>query len=206
MSILSSNTLDDCLYIPDFIAAGTRMIFENASAPVSWTKDTVPSTTGIALRVVTGTITPRTGTPFSQVLTTRPQSATIPQVIATANTSQNSANLTITANQIRGPFATSSVVDAIHAHGHGGYQHNALVVNRSSPGPQSVSSSIANTPNTDARGGSAQHAHTVSVSPHQHATNTTHGHTIGGVQHSHNVSSSENFSVFYRDMIICVKD
>lgn len=205
MAVLSSNTLDDCLYIPDFISSGTRMIFENASAPVSWTKDTTPSTTGIALRVVTGTVTPRTATPFSQVLTQRPQSVTITPSTVTVNTSINGAGVGIVAVQARTAFNTDLRVNGLHAHSHGAYQCNAVGTARNSPGPAAVRQDVANI-GSNSTGGSSQHSHTVNVNTHQHAINTQHSHSIGGVAHGHVGSSSENFSVFYRDMIICVKD
>jgi hypothetical protein len=207
MAVLSSNTLDDCLYIPDFISAGTRMIFENASAPVSWTKDTVPSTTGIALRVVTGTVTPRTATPYAQVLTAKQQVATVTPATITVNTSINTAGSGINPQQVRGAFNTSANLNSIHAHSHGLYQCNAITACRNSPGPQAVNQDVANIL-SNASGGSAQHSHTVNVTAHGHAINSQHSHTVGGVAHGHSQSPvpSENFSVFYRDMIICVKD
>ncbi len=39
MATLQGTSLIDCLYIPDFIASATKTVFENATAPTSWTKD-----------------------------------------------------------------------------------------------------------------------------------------------------------------------
>lgn len=207
MAVLSSNTLDDCFYIPDFIPSGTRMIFENASSPVSWTKDTVPSTTGIALRVVTGTVSPRIATPFSQVLTQREQVASILPATVTVNTSVNSAGSGINPQQVTAAFNTTSQINSIHAHSHGLYTANGIVACRASAGQDAVTNTTANI-NSNATGGSAQHSHTVNVSAHSHPVNSDHSHSIGGVAHVHTQSPipSENFSVLYNDMIICVKD
>jgi hypothetical protein len=70
MAVLGSTSLTGCNSIPDFIAAGSRMLFEQSTAPTSWTKDTT-SHNNKALRVVTGTATPGGSTAFTTVFTSR---------------------------------------------------------------------------------------------------------------------------------------
>jgi hypothetical protein len=69
MAILQGSTLVGCNSIPAFIAAGSRMIFEQSTAPTSWTK--LDTHDNKALRVVTGSAAPGGTTAFTTVFTTR---------------------------------------------------------------------------------------------------------------------------------------
>jgi hypothetical protein len=70
MAILGATSLTGCNSIPDFIAAGSRMLFEQSTAPTSWTKDAT-SHNNKALRVVTGTAAPGGSTAFTTVFASR---------------------------------------------------------------------------------------------------------------------------------------
>lgn len=69
MAVLGSTTLTGCNSIPDFIAAGSLMLFQQTSAPTGWTKQTTHDNK--ALRVVTGTATPGGSTAFTSVFASR---------------------------------------------------------------------------------------------------------------------------------------
>ena len=75
MAILQGSTLVGCNSIPAFIAAGSRMIFEQSTAPTSWTK--LNTHNNKALRVVTGTASPGGTTAFTTVFTTRSVSGSV---------------------------------------------------------------------------------------------------------------------------------
>jgi hypothetical protein len=76
MAILGSTSLTGCNSIPDFIAAGTLMLFQQTTAPTSWTKDTT-SHNNKALRVVTGTASSGGTTAFTTVFASRTPSGTV---------------------------------------------------------------------------------------------------------------------------------
>jgi hypothetical protein len=75
MAVLGPNVLNNCSSIPDFIAGGSRMIFEQSSAPPSWTK--LGTHNNKALRVVTGPAEPFSGTAFTTVFASRTPAGTV---------------------------------------------------------------------------------------------------------------------------------
>jgi len=75
MAILQGSTLIGVDNIPGVIAAGSRMIFEQSTAPTSWTK--INTHDNKALRVVTGSASPGGTTAFTTVFTTRAVSGSV---------------------------------------------------------------------------------------------------------------------------------
>jgi len=69
MAVLGATSLSGCNSIPDFIAAGSLVLFQQSTAPLSWTKQTTHDNK--ALRVVSGTATPGGTTAFTSVFTSR---------------------------------------------------------------------------------------------------------------------------------------
>jgi hypothetical protein len=69
MAVLGTTTLTGCNSIPDFIAAGTLMTFQQTTAPTSWTKQTTHNNK--SLRVVSGTAGSGGNTAFTSVFTSR---------------------------------------------------------------------------------------------------------------------------------------
>jgi hypothetical protein len=69
MAVLGSTSLTGCNSIPDFIAGGSLMLFQQSTAPTNWTKGTTHDNK--ALRVVTGTATPGGSTAFTSVFASR---------------------------------------------------------------------------------------------------------------------------------------
>ena len=75
MAILGSSSLTGCNSIPDFIATGSLMLFQQSAAPVNWTKETDHSDK--ALRVVTGPTVPGGTSPFSNVFASKTITGTV---------------------------------------------------------------------------------------------------------------------------------
>jgi hypothetical protein len=69
MAVLGLTNLTGCNSIPDFIAGGSLVTFQQTSAPTSWTKQTTHNNK--ALRVVSGTASSGGSTAFTSVFTSR---------------------------------------------------------------------------------------------------------------------------------------
>ena len=69
MAVLGATNLTGCNSIPDFIAGGSLVTFQQTSAPTSWTKQT--SHNNKALRVVSGTAGSGGSTAFTSVFASR---------------------------------------------------------------------------------------------------------------------------------------
>jgi hypothetical protein len=209
MAILLSTKLENCNFIPGFISSGSRMTFENATSPVSWTKDTSLSTNGVALRVVTGSLSPggdATNGQFTQVLTQRSIGLSLTQTTATVQLGASSANIATQPAQSSGSFTSGPSVADIPTHTHT-YPSNDIRTTAAQPNIRSMPGSFQ-TLSTTAAGQSGGHTHGVTVSAHNHTVQSPHTHSTTG-QHSHPVSgpvSQENFSVLYRDIIIAAKN
>jgi microcystin-dependent protein len=176
--------------IADAFPSGTKMLFNQTSAPVGWVKDTTHDNK--ALRVVSGTA----GTGGSIAFTT-------------AFASQNVGDTTLTASQIpshthtfsgsgttgNAGSHTHSVTDPSHSHG-----NVPLQMTDPDRGTGSSLFSIDNIGNTNSAttgisiNGVGDHAHSVSISG-------TTGALGGGTAHSHTI----NLAVQYVDVIICTK-
>jgi hypothetical protein len=204
MAILLSTQLTGCNFIPGFIASGSRVIFENATSPTNWTKDTSFSVNGIALRVVTGTLNPGGNTAFSQILTQRSIGLSLTQVTAGVTLGAASANIAFQPAQAFSSFNTQPAIADIPQHTH---EFPANDTRSTNPGTRAMPGIFQTLSSTNAgQGGS--HVHGVTVSAHVHGVQSPHTHTTTG-QHSHSISgplSQENFSVVYRDFIISSKD
>jgi microcystin-dependent protein len=173
--------------LADAFPSGTKMLFNQTSAPVGWVKDVTHDNK--ALRVVTGTA----GTGGSVAFTT-------------AFASQNVGDTTLTASQIPShshTFSGSGTTGNAGGHSHSindpGHLHDR--------GRQPLGSADGGNPNLgNVNGNTAtaftgisinavgDHAHSVSVSG-------TTGSLGGGTAHSHTI----NLAVQYVDVIICTK-
>jgi hypothetical protein len=69
MAVLGATNLTGCNSIPDFIAGGSLVTFQQTAAPTSWTKQT--SHDNKALRVVSGTASSGGSTAFTSVFASR---------------------------------------------------------------------------------------------------------------------------------------
>lgn len=182
---LQNGILTNVTSIPQFIATGSNMIFEQTSAPVNWTK----VTTGVnnyAMRVVTGTAAPGGTVAFSTVFSTaRGVSGTVGLEVAGGTVVAGAANINT---------ATLSLAQ-IPPHGHG-YDRGGPVARGAPLGGAQVSNYPWASATTVGAGGGGAHDH---GSP-------SHGHGFQGAQHDHPFSGSANLNVFYVDVIIATKN
>ena len=137
MAVLGSTSLTGCNSIPDFIAGGSLMLFQQTTAPTNWTKGTTHNNK--ALRVVTGTATPGGSTAFTSVFASRTPAGSVSVSGGTVG------NHTLTTPQI--PSHT----------------HPAGASAASASNTPAVSSTRAVVGTTGATGSDGQHSHPFSV-------------------------------------------
>jgi len=224
MANLTVNSLENCNFIPDFIDAGNRMIFNNASAPVSWTKDT-SSHNNKALRITTGTAAPgpagagaRT---FSQVFpgTNKPVAGSL-SPSPTAGVAVNQASVSsLTSGQInvitQSPISINNrslSTSQIAAHNHTAQRfpdQETRNCQQTTPG-QPLSGRGSTTRTTGQNDGPTSHNHALpGGSQHSHTvTSTQHQHPITNVgAHTHPfTTTAQDFDILYADVIICIKN
>jgi hypothetical protein len=178
MAVLGSTSLTGCNSIPDFIAGGSLVIFQQTSAPTSWTKQTTHNNK--ALRVVTGTATPGGSTAFTTVFTSRTPTGSVSVSGGTVN------NTTLTTPQIPS-----------HTHGGGVTAPGERSIHGLGPSsPSSTPSSSYTAPgiiyltpsNTGSTGGDGAHSHPF---------------TVGSASFT---GAALDFAVQYVDVIICSKN
>ena len=141
MAVLGSTSLTGCNSIPDFIAGGSLMLFQQTTAPTNWTKGTTHNNK--ALRVVTGTATPGGSTAFTSVFASRTPAGSVSVSGGTVG------NHTLTTPQIPS-----------HAHPGGGGGNFRFVA---APSPGSGGSNVNGSAGTGAEGGNGAHSHPFSV-------------------------------------------
>jgi hypothetical protein len=190
MALLGATSLTGCNSIPDFISAGSQMLFEQSTAPTSWTKRTTHNNK--ALRVVSGNAAPGGSTAFTSVFTSRavqgsigPQSAPIAQQAAGGSV----ANTTLATSQIPS-----------HAHtiaNYPTYESRRRAGVFTTGGTTFSSGDSVNSPASSATGGGGQHSHGFSGAQHSHAS-PAHNHGFTG--------TAQNFAVLYVDIIIAAKN
>ena len=100
MAVLGSTTLTGCNSIPDFIATGSLTLFQQTSAPTSWTKQTTHNDK--ALRVVSGAASSGGTFGFSAVFANRTPTGTV-------------GNTTLTEAQM--PSHLHTIIDCAQADG-----------------------------------------------------------------------------------------
>jgi hypothetical protein len=94
MAVLGSTNLTGCNSIPDFIAGGSLVTFQQTSAPTSWTKQITHDNK--ALRVVSGTATPGGSTAFTSVFASRTPAGSVSVSVSGGSV----GNTTLTTPQI----------------------------------------------------------------------------------------------------------
>ena len=222
MATLTVDSLVNCSSIPSFIPGGTRMLFNNTTAPTSWTKDTT-SHNDKFLRIVTGTISSGGTSPFITAFpdTARPVQGTVSTVSSSVSIVQETVSPVTTGliNSITQSPITINARDlttaqvASHDHTYS-RRPNTSDLGLFIVDPQNVSRVDDNLV-TDG----FQPAST--AGGHQHALNPVnrqqHDHPVSVTQHSHTISSAgphshpftvaaQDFSISYVDLIIAQKD
>lgn len=207
MALLGATSLTGCNSIPSFISSGTKSIFNMATSPVSWTKDT--TVIEGTLRVTNSTVSPGGSLPFSQTFASRPASVSIDNSFVTvAADTLPTVPITVPntlATDIQFQPATISE-PLMRAHTHN-YQFHSTPGTR---GPGAAARGAAGSPaTTGSTGSGGSHDHTYSrLHTHQIPSVGSHGHpsvNIGFHTHPSNPVSVD-FRINYVDMIICTKD
>lgn len=217
MAVLGSNFLNGCNSIPSFIGSGYRMVFNQTSAPVSWTKETATTHNNVALRVIGGTdgttLSPGGTAPFTTILTEN-KSFQVPLDLQPSGLTINNSSGFISIGQQ--PNASAITINA-HALTIGQTRSHRHDYSRRAAGANyiqgSQTQSVANPQNfqiitTASTGGGQGHSHVVNGA-HDHTINTpgSHNHTFTDNGHNHTFEgNSRNFGVLYMDVIICSKD
>jgi hypothetical protein len=187
--------------------SGTRMLFQQTSAPTGWTKDV--SQNDKALRIVSGSVTTGGTTAFSTVFASRTPAGTVGNTIATG--SINSATST-------GTVGGTALTEAqLPSHRHFIAANDTVVSTPALSASNYVAyrrSDTNNSPNytltgtidadatlglSGATGSGSTHTHSLTMNSHSHTlTMDTHNHTFTG--------TALDFAVQYVDVIIAAKD
>ena len=216
MAILGSDFLNGCDSIPEFIQSGSKMIFENATAPTSWTKDATHNNK--TLRIINGaTLAPGGSTAFTTVFASRSVGGSIAQ--NDTGLTVNSAPALVAVGAAPAQVSIGAVtltLAQIPAHGHsysrraGTRQTNQVdgqVVGPDYPGQ--IGASTPYTSRTTGSAGSTQsHTHGINNPLHPHpVTNPNHPHGVTDPQHNHTFTgTAQNFAVLYVDVIVATKN
>jgi hypothetical protein len=216
MALLGSNFLNGCNSIPDFIATGSRMVFEQDNAPTSWTKETNAAFNNVALRVIggaNGTALSPGGNPtlgfttaFSSskgvnVPFSGPSGLTIAQATGfiSLNSSPSSASM---------QPATLTVAQ-MTAHTHPYTFRGGADVQVGNGPAQRIYEQTLRTGSSSTTGANGAHTHSITDSGHtQHPVSTgAHSHVQTDSGHAHTFTMTQrDFNVQYMDVIICSKN
>lgn len=151
MAILGATNLTGCNSIPDFIAGGSFMLFQQTSAPTSWTKQT--SHNNKALRVVTGTASAGGNLAFTSVFASRPVTGSTGQIAAGGSV----GNHTLSLAQIPS-----------HSHASGSSRAGIMPTPFPNNAGQVYRLANANAPNGGGAGSTQAHSHPFAGSQHNH--------------------------------------
>ena len=106
MAVLGSTSLTGCNSIPDFIAAGSLMLFQQTSAPTGWTKQTTHNDK--ALRIVSGAASSGGSTAFSSVMVSKTPAGTVDNTtLTTAQLASHGHSYNIAGGPVR-PYSGGS--------------------------------------------------------------------------------------------------
>jgi len=220
MATLTNNSLDNCTSIPDFIPAGTRMVFSSSTAPSSWTKTTDHSNK--ALRLVTGPVSPGGSTVFSTVFPDqfdKPVAGSINSVDsadtfqgATVPVQATTGSFDAFPTWIIQPVTIDEQETAIHNHS---YNRRAPGTNTAGQtGPTQCIKDNIEPISFGGSGAGGSHAH---AWPTPAQASKPHNHPLSAQPHSHGVSpqgphshgfttTAQNFKIKYVDVIVCSKN
>lgn len=190
----------------DAFASGTRLLFQQTSAPTGWTKD--GSQNDKALRVVSGAVGTGGTTAFSSVFTSRTPAGSVGFTTDTGSIGSTTSTGTI------GGTAISIAQMPSHQH------YLAAAVGTGSSSPSLNASQYISTYNSaggnisydfqgtatgasiglsSAQGSSQAHDHSLSMNAHNHSLSmNAHNHSFSG--------TAMDFAVQYVDVIIAQKD
>lgn len=216
MAVLTLDSLLGCNSIPDFLGSGNITMFHNSTAPTSWTKLTTGDNLG--LRVIGGAngtaLSPGGTFSFTQTFAVRTTTAPSSSDNAGAYVDTRSYNY-----QSPSPFTVQSTSDTatltsdqIPSHTHR-YAHNNPSGTPGTQGNPSYTNVAAGSvgPETSAGVNPVQrvngHSHTIYAN-HSHPINQGgHDHSLSSSgPHSHSITTSQDFSIAYVDIIRASKN
>ncbi len=191
---------------PGNFPSGTRMLFQQTSAPTGWTKDT-SSHNDKALRVVTGSVSSGGATAFTSVFgsgkTSGSHTLTATDMPAhTHSVSITSANVSNDHTHTLSGTTSGQSVDHTHPAGDGGLFATSAV------GGSLGYSGFTNNATANTGGASQDHTHTysgstsVASSGHTHSVSGNTGSIGSDGGHTHTLS----LDLQYADVIIAAKD
>lgn len=174
----------------DSFASGTRLPFQQTTAPTGWTKDT--SQNDKAIRIVNGSVGTGGTTAFSSVFTSRTPAGTVG-----STTSTGSVGSTTSTGTVGGTVLDISQIPS--------HTHNLLFTIQSSYASgntnavRNIISGGSSTAVTETSGGGGSHTHSLSMNAHSHSLSmNAHNHSFSG--------TAMDFAVQYIDFIIAQKD
>ena len=174
--------------------SGTRMLFQQTSAPTGWTKDT-SDTNNRALRVVSGSAGSGGSVAFTTAFASKSVSGSIANATAGGSIGNTSAGGTVSNHTL----STSQ----IPAHNHSMTQRNAGL----GCGPNIPQAGIPGTFGCNTNSTSFSTNNTGGGGSHNHGfSGSAHNHSFSGSAHNHSFSGTAiNLAVQYLDVIIAEK-
>lgn len=162
--------------------SGTRMVFQQTSAPTGWTKETGAEFNDVAMRIVTGTVGSETG------------QQTFSTVFAKTATDEH----TLTASQIPAHNHTININDPGHNHNLGANNSNG----DSLPGGSLLANATSNGGNMYRDGNPNRTLDSNSISSETTGISASSDNSGGGSSHSHDMDIRVN----RQDVIVAAKD
>jgi hypothetical protein len=205
MATLGVSSLTGCDSIPGFIASGTKTVFEMATTPVSWTKDTGKNQS--MLRVVSGSLSPGGSQPFPTIFTPAfPVSTSSSAVYSPSSTPSATSTMSYNPSSAGpltvSPTTISNAQMSSHGHPYASYSGSAHFL---ASGGQNQASSVVSG-GTGSTGSGGSHTHPGSTNHYHFPVSGPHSHPFTQGLHSHSFSSSLDFGIQYIDIIVATKD
>lgn len=215
MAVLGVSNLTGCSSIPNFIATGSRMVFEQTAAPTSWTKETDAAFSNVALQVVTGTASFGGQLSFPSVFPTTAKGVGAVPLVGPASLTVNASGpiLAVQASPegAGASYDSKTLTESfLRLHDHNYVPRGDALVLRNPAATQSAPDlTFQPAGNTGNTGGNGSHTHTIvgTHGPGNHSVSSgTHAHTVNAVDHPHIFTmTARDFDVNYMDVIICIK-
>ena len=204
--------------------SGTKMLFQQTSAPTGWTKIT-SSVDNKALRVVSGSVSSGGNQAFTSAFASRTPAGNV----AASGNSTASFSGSVSGNTGNSGASTSNVSTGGNVNNHTlsnnqmpSHSHSYFSYNTYDYGNWRIqiydgecANNSGNNVSTNNSGGGGSHSHGFSGSSHSHNVNN-HTHSFSGNvsgntgNHTHNAGgftgTAMDFAVQYLDVIICSKD
>jgi len=172
-----------------YLPSGTRMLFQQTTAPIGWTKDVTSALNDSALRIVTGAAASGGSLAFSAAFAAgRAVGGTTDGFAASGTTDNGGAGTS---------GATTLTIAQMPSHTHQEQHNNGTGGIGGVQGQFGSGASALSYNYTVATGGGGSHTHTTPA----------HSHTFTGDAHSHTLAASSlAMDVKYTDIIIATKD